>query len=754
MRNFPNLRPENQSSKMSKRPAKRKQQKKVVPKATVKRTKPKTAKPNPWLNRPSVASEQDPFYKKVFTGLAIVFLLLTMLLAYNGGINGDDEYQDKYSTDLVNYYSTFGADTSALYIKKGNMHYYGGFFDTVTGFTNKALGLEMYDAAYHDVRHIFNAVIGFLAMLFTALLAKEIAGWRAGILTLAFMFLSPRFLGHSIMNPKDIPFALGYIASIYYMARLFKNMPGFNWKLALGVALGMALAIATRAGGFILVGILGLYAGLDFLTKKGMKGLGDVKTVGLYAANVVGISLVALLVAVLFWPYALQAPFSNPFEALGAFEKLAVKIRVLFDGVNIMSDNTPWDYPLQWIWRTVPMFTLIGFLGSLALLPQLIKKYRPVPVVVALFAAVFPVFYVIYKDAILHDGWRHLTFVYPTMVVMAALFFVTLESILKENKMGKYGLYVALALLVLEPAVYIARNSQFPYTYFNPLSGGISHAFGNYETDYWGVSVRQALEWMEDEGILSQDMPEKITIATSFIHNARAYVGQKYKGKLSFIYQRFNKRYERPWDYGIFPSRYLKGPHLRSGSWPNSRSIHTVTANGVPLVSVEKGGGAVFRAEEAFKKKDYPAAITDFKEEVKEHPDNELAWMKLAMCYVNTGNFQAAKDAADNMLKVTPDNTSGLFYRGIAQLNSGNTAGAEADFRRAIEVEEDFSTAYYYLALIQYNRQDVQGALDNIQKTLQLNPRFKPAYELWAQILEGQGNTQRATQIRSAAAKL
>ncbi|MCB9298184.1 MAG: hypothetical protein H6559_34450 [Lewinellaceae bacterium] len=48
------------------------------------------------------------------------------------GINGDDEFQNDYSEKLVDYYLSFGADTAALYIEKGNMHYYGGFFDLVT----------------------------------------------------------------------------------------------------------------------------------------------------------------------------------------------------------------------------------------------------------------------------------------------------------------------------------------------------------------------------------------------------------------------------------------------------------------------------------------------------------------------------------------------------------------------------------------------------------------------------------------------
>jgi hypothetical protein len=730
--------------------------KKIPPKQTKQSVtpKPKTATASFWAARPSVATGQDAFYKKIFAGVSLVILLITIVLALGSGINGDDEYQNDYSKKLVNYYSTLGADTAALNIPKGNMHYYGGLFDIVTGFTNAAFGLEWTDAGYHQIRHFFNAVFGVLAMFFTGLLAKEIAGWRAAILTLLFLFLSPRFLGDSLMNPKDIPFAAGYAMALYYMVLFLKSMPKPHWKTALGVAAGMAIAIATRAGGMILIAYLGLFAALDFLIKNGVKGLGNLPVIGKYAGWTLGITAAGFLTALLFWPFALQAPFKHPFDALGEFSKLGVKIRVLFNGDNVMSDQTPWDYALQWIWRTIPLFTLIGFPGSLALLGKILKRYQPLPVLLAVFAAVFPVFYVIYKDSILHDGWRHLTFVYPTMALMATLFFLQIEASLKENKTGKIVLYVVVGLLALESLVFIALNPKYPYTYFNAASGGIRGAFSNYETDYWGVGVKQAVDWLDNQGIIKPGMKDTITIGTSFSYVTHAYVDKKYNGHVRVLYIKFNQRYEKYWDYGIFPSRYIKGPHLRAGTWPNKRAVHVVTANGVPLVAVEKGGGPMFQAETAFKTGDFATAVNYYQQETQTTPDNELAWMKLAMTQANLNNFPEAFKAADQLLKIAPDNTSGLLYRGLASMNTGNVAGAESDFQQAIKIESDFSSAYYYLALIQSQKNDTGGALQNLQKAIEAAPRFKQAYELAAQLLDKQGDTQRAAQYRAAAAQM
>lgn len=677
------------------------------------------------LDRPSTATENDALYKKVFMGVSAAILLITIVLAIGSGINGDDEYQNDYSTKLVNYYSTMGADSSALYIEKGKMHFYGGFFDIVTGFANKALGYEVTDASYHTVRHFFNAIFGFLAMLFTALLAKEIAGWRAGILTLLFMFLSPRFLGDSMMNPKDIPFAAGYAIALYYMAIFFKKMPNPNWKTALGIVIGIGLAIGTRAGGLILVAFLFLFAGLDFLMKNGLKSLtSSTKLVGKYAAWSIGAAVAGYVLALLFWPYALQSPIGHPLEALGEFSKLGVKIRVLFKGENLMSDETPWNYALEWIWRTIPLFTLVGFLGGIVLLGKFFKKYQPLPVFMAVFAALFPLFYIIYKDSILHDGWRHLTFVYPTMAVVAALFFLELEQLLSSKKTGKYVVYTVVVLLMAEPAVFIARNAKLPYVYFNPVAGGITGAFGNFETDYWGLSMKPAIDWLEQQGKISPNMKDTVTIGTSFSYVTRAYVDKKFNGKVKVVYVKFGSRYEKPWDYGIFPSRYIKGAHLRAKTWPNKRSIHAVTANGVPLASIEQGGGAIFEGERLLAAQDFQGAIPFFQKEVEQYPDNEVAWLKLAMAQLSLGKPQEAIVAATKANEIAPGNTSNLFYKGLGELYSGNISGATNTFQETLKLDKD-----------------MLGSIKN-------------AYERLAQSYEQQNNPGNAKAIRDAMTNL
>ena len=137
------------------------------------------------------------------------------------GVNGDEKFQVDYSKKLWAYYSSGGKDTSALNIPEGNMHLYGGLFDMTAVSINKLLGIENeFSPAYHTTRRVLCAVFGFIAILFTCLFARDLGGWPLAFLTLLLMSFTPRFFGDSMVNPKDIPFAAGYImACLLYTSR-------------------------------------------------------------------------------------------------------------------------------------------------------------------------------------------------------------------------------------------------------------------------------------------------------------------------------------------------------------------------------------------------------------------------------------------------------------------------------------------------------------------------------------------------------
>lgn len=707
-------------------------------------------------HRWSLESPSDPLLKKIFVGLALVMLIIMLFVAPQTGINGDDEFQYDYAQKLVSYYKSFGQDTAALYIEKGNMHNYGGLFDLVSGLANDVLGHDVFDPGYHKVRHVLIALFGFSAMLFIALFVVQLAGWEAGMVALLLAFMSPRFFGHAMMNPKDIPFAAGFAIAAYYMVRLFRDMPVFPWRPALGLVLGMAIAIATRAGGLLLIAYLGLFAGIDYLLKYGIGGIfKDLPRTAKYAGVVVGISMSAYILAILSWPAALANPISHPLNALSEFSQLGIKIRLLFEGSNVMSDKVAWYYPIVWIGKTIPLSVLLGSLGAILLLPLLLKKYQPLPYLLGIFAALFPVVYIIYKDSVLHDGWRHLMFVYPALVTLAAIFWYAMARQASGRPFGKYAVYCVATLLTLDAAVFMVSNPRLSYVYFNPIGGGLKGALGNYETDYWGVGVKEALDWMEQEGIIGENMTDTLVIGTTFFYPLHFQATGKYKGMIKPVYVRYGQRYSERWDYGIFPSRFFRGPHLRAGTWPNSKAVHIIKASQVPIVAIEKDTKHyAWLGDQATKAMDWETAITNFKLEVEAHKDNELAWQGLANAYLNTGKFDASVAAAEASLKIAPDDEQSLLYLGLAYLNKNDGQKAGEALERCIKVNEESPFAHYYLALVYQAGGDISSALRHAVRAVELNGRFRQGYELAAGLYEASGDPNTAAAYRNAAAQL
>ncbi|MCS7037148.1 MAG: tetratricopeptide repeat protein [Saprospiraceae bacterium] len=706
------------------------------------------------LERPPVTTEADGRLRLWFWGLAGAGLLLLCVLAFGAGINADDKFQNAYSAKLINYYTTFGRDTSALNVPDGNMHLYGGFFEIVTGFANKALGFQESDMGYHHVRHLFSAFLGWVAIVCAALLARLIAGWQAGLLTLLLMLLTPRFMGDALVNPKDIPFAAGYMLTLYHMAALLQQMPRPSRWHWVGLVAGLGISLSVRAGGLLNFAYLFLFAGLFILLKHGWRGAFNGQILRRYATVVGGAAVAGYVIALLFWPFALQAPLANPWFALTKFSDLEIAIRVLYDGTNIKSNLTPWHYPLKWMGLTIPLAVLVGFAGTFLLLPRLLRRYQPLWIALVLFAAIFPVFYVIYKNATLHDGWRHLTFAYPPVAVAAGLFWNELLRLFASKRVARYAVVVALALLMADAVVFFARYPRISYLYFNPIAGGVKGAYGNYETDYWGISIRQGIEWLEKQGILRPDMNEVVVIATNMYYPAQQYLA-KYGDKVSLKYLKWERRCDDAWDYALYPTRFLNGHTLKRGFWPPDNAVHVIEVGGAPILAILKDttrNCALGTA--ALKLQDWNGAIERFQQEVKDVPDNEIAWGGLAQAYFNSDRTEEAKAAAEKALSISPADDVANNILGLYWLSLGNTGQAKNQFLGATKLEPGAPMPYYYLALIAQREGNTAEALKHLDKLLQLAPGFRPAYELGAQLYEAVGNAQAAQQFRQAAQQL
>ncbi|MCB0662064.1 MAG: hypothetical protein KDC24_04955 [Saprospiraceae bacterium] len=718
-------------------------------------TPSKALEKNQELVEKDFSDSSDGLIRKIFWGSFVVIALVTIILSQGSGLNADEYWQDMYAERYMKWYETMGSDTSAFHHPKGPVQHYGALFELIAGYNNKILGNDTYAPGYYNVRHFWVAIFGVLAMLMTGLFTKTMGGWRAGLLALWFLFLSPRFLGHSLMNPKDIPFAAGYAMTLYFLAITLQTMPKPKWKTLLGLAGGIAIGVGVRPGGLLFAAIAGMFIGIEYLMSYGVGALANTRMLGKYVLYGLGTIIVGIFLGFVFWPYALVDPFNHVPESFKAVSDFAVNIRMIFNGAYVFSQDIPPTYTSVWMLKTLPLFSLLGLVGFIAFARGIFNRYPPLLVWSAVFSFVFPILFVVIQKSPMYDGWRHMIFPYIALVSMVALAWDYLYVKFQEKKTILYVLAGVLGLTALEAAVFIVRNPYIPYVYFNPLAGGVKGAYGDMEVDYWGVSARQAVDWIEDQGIISENMTDTVVIGSDFNYAIERYIKGRYGDRVSIRYVKYRQRYDIDWDYGIFGTRFLDPEMLTTGHWPTNRAIHTIDVNGVPVMAVYKDlDNFCYESKQALNKNDSDKTIEFADKELAVNPLNEIAMINAANAYLNKSQPEDAAKYIRMYDELVPNNylTYNLYGSYFMQKNDVNQA--LQSFYKAIEFLPDNSVAYYYIGYINMVQKNYGEALENAKKSFEVQPKFKQGYLLAAQILDAMGDTNLANQYRQAAATL
>ncbi|MDB5283776.1 MAG: hypothetical protein JWO06_2851 [Bacteroidota bacterium] len=631
----------------------------------------------------------DALAKKIFIGFAVLLLVLMASVSHQYGISGDENFHRMYGHHIVNFYATGGADKTAASTVGADslMVYYGGLYDGTATLLSKALP----SINEWNIRHFWNSVFGFFAMLCAALVAVEVAGWQAGLIALVFMAFSPRFFGESMNNPKDITMAAGYMFAYVFIIKFLKQLPRPSLKVTIGLGLSIGIAMGIRIGGLLLIPYTFLFYGIAML---GLFGFGKLLGFSKFGENVwpslryvLLASVIGYFASLIFWPYGLVAPFSHPLDALNVAQHFGVGIRVLFDGKQMMCSeqdpvtgtfvsNLPWNYIPQWFVISTPLFGLIGLVASFALIPYMRKKGNLLMLAFLYFTIVFPLFYVVYKKSVLYDTMRHFFFVYPSIIILAALAFNYFLNTLPKN--AKYITLAVMILLIALPARFMFANHPNEYVYFNELEGGIKGAYGNYETDYYMNSVKQCADWMKTHENLKRPDGRKNSVYTNAVGPTNFYFKED-TNTVSVGYASYRTREEKNADYEIMYCRFVDRDLLIHGAFPPEQSIYTVYADGIPLSCVvRKDDKRDYDGQELMAKNDYAGALALLEPYSQRYPKNEVVLSNLGLCYLNVQRFDDAIRVLTASIGLNSENTNASYFLGLSYMykqDFSNAAG-------------------------------------------------------------------------------
>jgi hypothetical protein len=626
----------------------------------------------------------EKFNFRLLTFISLAFMLVIMLwVSKDYGITGDEVTQNTYGETVYKYFASGGKDKSALTYR--NVYFYGGFYDLICVTVNKMLGTS--DANVYNVRHFINAIFGFLAIVVTGLLARYYKGWGAALLTVWFLFLSPRFFGESMNNPKDIPFALGMMMGIYCTCRFLDSFPKLSWKRALWLAMAIGFTIGIRVGGLLLIPFVFVGVAIEywFVWRKNysLSSL-EIRKLVVYLAC---IAFGGYLLGLVAWPYAIEKPFTNPFKALSEMSQFSIGIRMLFEDKQFFSHLVPPYYTAKWIFISSPIIILLGLVLSPVLFTQ--KESKKEKLLFLFFVLLFPPLYVIYKQSPLYDGWRHSLFLWPLICVISALSFIALMGFLKGQG-AKYGVIGVIMLGLLLPARWSVANHPNQIVYFNELVGGIDGAFGYYETDYYMNSVKQATYKLAQEKDL-YNTKDTIVIATNCIDPVSCYA-IAISPKIKAVYVRYHQRYDTDYDYGIFVSRFIDRHLLQNGYFPPANTILEIKADNTPLsivVTHDKDKNAL-KGFNAIQQRDFEQSIAYYEKALAADPDNETAYMYYGAALASVGQMSAAAAVLNKGLELAPENLQMYDVLIKVYKAQGNTQAAQDAFNRAqaIKIEQ------------------------------------------------------------------
>jgi tetratricopeptide (TPR) repeat protein len=689
--------------------------------------------------------------KKIFYTLAGILFILLPILSLNSGISGDEAtFHYPHGINSYNYYATLGKDTTCLYYNNSPNYMYGPVFDVITV---AAVKIFKPDDEYM-LRHVLNSMTGWAAIFFASLISVMLGGWRAGIITLIFMFLSPNFIGHSYNNPKDIPFTAAYIFTIYAIIRFLKKFPEKKFKYGWPIALGIGLAIGVRVGGVLLAFYFLFFAGIYYLFtlnyKVWFKQENLLKLTTLLFWSIV-IAVAGYFIGILLWPFAQKAPIKHTLEALNFMSNDTSSIMQTFEGKATWSDKLPFYYLPKYILMTIPEYVILGVVIFILLINRT-KWQNSIWYFVLLFTSIFPVLYIIYKGSNVYGGWRHVIFVYPGIAIFASLGTNTLIDLFKQ-KYFQIVITGIFGLLVLLPLVHIIKNHPHEYIYYNSISGGVKKAYGKYEMDYYYHSLRAGSEWLIKNKIDNKVVPKdkKIIVATNH-EKILQYYFRKYTDKVKVIYIRYYDRGNSDWDYAIIANSYINPFQLKKKIWPPSNTIHTVDVDKKPICAIlERTDKNDFEGYSLMMQKKFPQAIEHFKAAVERDKNYENVYTNLAESYLNIGQYDNAILAATSCLKLYPNNKWALNTVGLAYMNKQKYENALEVFMQNMKENPRNVLPFYYTGLIYAQTNDFETALKYLRKALDVDGRYKPTYYLIARIHEIQGNTQLAKKFKDYA---
>lgn len=371
------------------------------------------------------------------------------------------------------------------------------------------------------LRHFLTFVYFFIGTIFFYLLCKRLfsSTWM-GLLGAVVLVLSPRIFADAFYNSKDLPNLSVFIIAMYTLVR-FSDEENSKWMAI--HAFASALAIGIRLTSFLVPAFTGFFLLLHVLhgIKSGRSEFG--KRAGFFVCYLV----LTILFTIGVWPFLWEQPVAHLQEAFTFMSTLGISTYYMGETIH----KLPWHYLFVWVGVTTPLLYIgLFFCGLAAILTAAVKRpvdwfLTRIDHLLPLMWLLLPIISVHLTGAGIFDGWRHLYFVYPAVVIIALLGLQWLHHFIKKEMV----LTSILAVHSLWIAGWMVANHPIQNAYFSIPAPWVQH---NFELDYWGLSFRPAFEY-----VLAHDTSPvlKIWASSSPAYSTVAIMPADQQARIQFV---------------------------------------------------------------------------------------------------------------------------------------------------------------------------------------------------------------------------
>ncbi|MBQ1605985.1 MAG: hypothetical protein II088_04155 [Bacteroidales bacterium] len=638
----------------------------------------------------------EKFHRIIFIIIAIaIATTMFSLVSDYGSSTAEDEYQINNAIQLDRYYKSFGSDTSIL---ENTRPMYSGWFNALT----VTLSDVFAKFEIRSVRHATNAIFGFVGILFAALLAKRCRNWRTASFTMLLLGLSPVIFGHSMFNLDDIPVFATFAASLFFVKRLADHFPKPKIVDAVFFALSSALCITANPDCSLIVAIALILCIIGLVAQRKHN---EIKKAAIrYPIFAVGSLAVIFGIVILLIPQGIG-------EWLNSFSPNS-PTRILFEGKLVWTDLLPWYYNTKMLVMTIPAAVFVGMLLALGLC--FVKKTNRAEIITLVcISAVSILIFSLKSDT--NGIWQHLLYAEIPLYIVAAIGFDMLAESSRSTATQIAGIAIPLLLMIM-PAVHIFRSHPYSHIYYNEFTGGLNHAFGRYELENYGVSNREAAQWIIDNGKYNLS-GDQLFVAARSEKAGKHYFG-KYKYEVSIVETRWAERANHIWDYAIFPVTGIEPEILTSQYFPPKNTVDTISIDNVPICLVlQRTDTCDLYGRGYLANNDVQHAIELLETAVYNDPTNESAMINLIDANLRINNKDAMKKWIDRFLEIAPRDDVGNYYNAYYHNITGNNDEAERISKEIIDYNPRFSLAYMFLSTV-YTLQKRYDEAENIVLSL------------------------------------